>query len=135
MFIIGAIFLMMPLMAKAEEMKLASSTNNTAYGTINVSESKEWQNKPDGGKYIQQIYTVTKTSNGYVWIKLIETLNVKVTNVVEGSAFTLVSSDAEENTYLFKQKNGTTLSSETEVMTVIAEIVDPYVSFLPNSNR
>ena len=98
-----------------------------AYGTVTIDET-EWQSDNNGGYTINQTYYVTKTNNGYVYLKLIETDNVEVDdNVITSSAFDLLYKYDTENgvAFLFKAKGNVT--SKTEVFTVVARIVDPNV--------
>ncbi len=96
-----------------------------AYYNVSYDQS-EWTKKDDGSYYINKIYYVEKTVNGYVYLKLIETNNVKITASLAGSNFTIVNETREENgiSYLLKVKDGVNVSGKTEAITVTADIVD-----------
>lgn len=98
------------------------------YG-ITVAES-DWTAKTGGGYYINQVYSITKTNGaGYVYLTLLENLNVKITQVVASDAFEIVGDYvAVENgrVYVLKTKSGAAINgTKTELMTVVADIVDP----------
>ncbi len=125
-----SLFMLMPSASADVEKK-----DGTIYGTIKVDKGG-WVDNPavSGGKKYTAKYYVTKTNKaGYVYITLKEELNVKINEVYAGSAFTLVKKgniagndkDGYEVAYVFKLKNGTSISSETELMTVDVNIVDP----------
>ena len=104
---------------------MPSRVNAVMYGLSN--EKSDWQSKTGGGYYINSSYYVTSTVNGYVYIAINETKNVKITNAVEGANFELVNQTRTDTgvSYLLKAKSGVTVNSKTEVLTVIADIVDP----------
>lgn len=109
-------------------MKEVNSTNSKEYGTITVMESDGWETKPDGGKYITQTISVTKVNGaGYVYIRLNEDYNVAINQTVAGDSFEKVSETKEVGgiSYVFKLKSGTSISSKTELLTVVADIKDP----------
>lgn len=127
--LIAMMFVVVPVGAVAK----SSSSAGTMYGTINVEES-DWIQKSDkSGYYITQKYTVTKTNaSGYVYIAFLETLNVKITQVVDDGAFEIVGDYVttqqdgyNARVYVFKLRSGTSINKETELATVMAEIVDP----------
>ena len=110
--------------------------NAENYG-ISVDETG-WQDKADGGKYFTQTYYVTRTTNGYVYLRLLENNNVKVTDDdVIGSNFTLISKNNTTVTsngatitavdYLLKLKDGVTISGKTELLKVNADILEPSI--------
>ena len=107
-------------------MHVNSEENTSLYGTITVEESDSWETADDGSKYTTQIYYVTKTSSSnYVYIELLETNNVKISKQVVGSNFEIVSQKETEDgvAYLLKAKSN--ISAKTELITVVADIVDP----------
>lgn len=122
--VVGMLFAISPLKVSAA-LKQAMVKNGTMYGTLKVMESDGWEDKSDGGKYITQVLSVTKTINGYVYIKVGEVSNVKITSAVPGSGFTIVHQNRVTDGVEYLLKTEKTVSSETEVLTVLADIVDP----------
>lgn len=126
--VIGLLLMAMPIKASAAEMKeVMSNTNPSLYGTLTVMESSGWESKPDGSKYITQIYYVTKTVGGYVYLDLLEATNVKVDKILPSASFELIKTEdvAKGKRVLLKAKG--TVSGKTELITVTADIVDPDV--------
>lgn len=124
--VIGLLLSVVPMSANAAEMvQKAESTNQSLYGTVTVMETNGWEDKPDGGKYITQVYYVTKTVGGYVYLMLNETNNVKITSILPSSNFEKVKETRVESGVQVLLKAKSTVSSKTEAMTVLADIVDP----------
>lgn len=117
----------LPMNASAA-MKEVNKADGTMYGTIRVMESDGWETNSDGGKYINQTYYVSKVNSaGYVYIKLTESYNVEIANQMASSSFDIIS-QTESNDgiiYLLKLKSGTSINTETELFTVVANIKDP----------
>jgi len=124
--VIGLLLAIAPMNASATEMKqVNTSTNQAYYGTITVMESNGWESKPDGGKFITQVYYVTKTVGDYVYLMLNETNNVKITSILPGSSFEKVKETPVDGGVQVLLKAKGNITGKTEAITVLADIVDP----------
>ena len=123
--VIGLLMAVLPMNASAAEMKQNYNSAVSGYGTVTIMETNGWQTKPNGDKYITQVYYVTSTKGGYVYLDLLETTNVKITSVLPSASFELVKTEdnATGKRVLLKAKGN--ISGKTEVFTVMADIVDP----------
>ena len=123
--VIGILFAVLPLNVSAAELKEKSRRDTQFYGKVTVMETDGWDDKQDGGKFITQEYYVTKTQGGYVYIRLLETSNVKITSILPGSNFTKVKEIRVDGGVDVVLKAKSTISSRTQLITVLADIVDP----------
>lgn len=124
--VIGLLLMSMPMKASAVGMKEKYNSTIPNYGNVVIMETDGWDDKPDGGKFITQVYYVTKTVGGYVYMDLLETTNVKISgNILPGANFELVKTEdiAKGKRVLLKAKGD--ISGKTEVFTVTADIVNP----------
>lgn len=123
--VIGLLLMSAPMKASAAEMKERYNKTIPNYGNVVIMETNGWEDKPGGGKFITQVYYVTKTVGGYVYMDLVETTNVKIDKILTSASFELVSSEdnAKGKRILLKAKGNVT--EKTEVFTVTADIVNP----------
>lgn len=123
--VIGLLLMSAPMKASAAEMKEKYNSTIPNYGNVVIMETNGWEDKPGGGKFITQVYYVTKTVGGYVYMDLVETTNVKIDRILTSASFELVSSEdnAKGKRILLKAKGNVT--EKTEVFTVTADIVNP----------
>jgi len=70
--VIGLLLMSMPMKASAAEMKEKYNSAVSGYGTVTIMETNGWDTKPNGDKYITQVYYVTSTKGGYVYLDLLE---------------------------------------------------------------
>lgn len=123
--VIGLLLAFVPMNASAAEMKQVSEGTVRYYGTLTVMESSGWESKPNGDKYITQVYYVTQTVGGYVYIDLTETTNVKITSVLPSANFELVRDETTDTGRRVLLKAKGTVTGKTEAFTLMADIVDP----------
>lgn len=124
--LVSMMFATLPVNVSAAPM---DTTYQTEIETVKDSSGNEWHTTSDGGKMILKDFYVNKTNaSGYVYMAFRETLNVKIRSVLVDDAFEQVGDYIPiENgrAYIFKLKNGTSISKKTKLAQVSADIVDP----------
>jgi len=124
-----------PLKVMAEEVVVQS---NSVYGAISIDETPFSSTNP----VTTQVYYVTSSPSGYVYMTITPVLNVTSVQIVYSSDALEKVSEVQNSdgsvTVLMKTTNGNAITSKTELFTVVATITDVTkleceISFSPES--